>query len=154
MAGVAETAPSLDRVQDSSLSNSSISDRACWSPDFSAAPIPMESCASPKLGWYWSFNLVTMLQASAQAVDFKVGRYFGEGQGTILNPRSTDFDNNEGHVVGEGTVPPRSYAVKDCPLHFRQWQRRRFVNQVFQTLHAEHVIGTVKNLDESIRVEN
>jgi hypothetical protein len=23
-----------------------------------------------------------MLQASAQAVDFKVGRYFGEGQGT------------------------------------------------------------------------
>jgi hypothetical protein len=40
---------SPDRGQDSSLSNPSISDRACWSPDFSAAPIPMESCASPKL---------------------------------------------------------------------------------------------------------
>jgi hypothetical protein len=25
-----------------------------------------------------------MLQASAQAVDFKVGRYFGEGQGAAL----------------------------------------------------------------------
>jgi hypothetical protein len=54
-----------------------------------------------------------MLQASAQAVDLKVGRYFSERQGTILNPRSTDFDNNEGHVVGEGTVPPGSYAVED-----------------------------------------
>src|ERR1700680_2084604 len=63
-----------------------------------------------------------------------------------------NFYDNEGHVVGEGTVTPRSYAVKDCPLHFRQ--RRRFVNQVFQTLHAEHVIETVKNFDESIREEN
>ncbi len=27
-----------------------------------------------------SFTPLTMLQASAQAVDFKVGRYFGEGQ--------------------------------------------------------------------------
>ena len=67
-----------------------------------------------------SFTPVTMLQASAQAVDFKVGRYFGEGQGTILNPRSTDFDNNEGHVVGEGTVPPGSYTVEDRLLHIRE----------------------------------
>jgi len=72
----------------------------------------------------------------------------------ILNPRLTDFDNNEGYVIGEGTVPPGSYAVEHRPLHFRQCQRRGFVNQVFQTLHAEHVIETVKNLNESIRVEN
>jgi hypothetical protein len=64
-----------------------------------------------------------------------------------------DFCDNEGHIVGEGTVPPGSWAVEDCPLHFRQCQRRRFVNQVFQTLHADHVIETVKNLDESIRRE-
>ena len=31
---VAETGPSPDRVQDSSLSNPSVSDRASWSPDF------------------------------------------------------------------------------------------------------------------------
>src|ERR1700731_619692 len=73
---------------------------------------------------------------------------------TSLNPYLANFDDNERHVVGEGSVAPSSYAVEDCPLHFRQCQRRRFVNQVFQTLHAEHVIGTVKNLDESIRVEN
>jgi glyoxylase-like metal-dependent hydrolase (beta-lactamase superfamily II) len=42
----------------------------------------MESCASPKLRVVLSFTPVTMLQASAQAVDFKVGRYFGEGQVT------------------------------------------------------------------------
>src|SRR5580704_10208895 len=65
-----------------------------------------------------------------------------------------NFCDNKGHVVGEGSVPPGSNAVEDCPLHFRQCQPRRFVNQVFQTLHAEHVIETVKNLDESIRVEN
>jgi hypothetical protein len=67
------------------------------------------------------FTPVTMLPASAQAVDFKVGRYFGDRQGTILNPRSTNFDNNEGHVVGEGTVPPRSHAVEDRLLHIREW---------------------------------
>lgn len=61
-----------------------------------------------------------MLQASAQAVDFKVGRYFGEGQGTILNPRSMDFDNNEGHVVGEWAMAPGSYAVQNCLLHIRE----------------------------------
>ena len=68
-----------------------------------------------------SFTPLTMLQACAQAVDFKVGRYFGERQGTILNPRSTNFDNNEGHVVGEGAVPPCGNAVENCLLHIREW---------------------------------
>jgi hypothetical protein len=30
-----------------------------------------------------SFTPVTMLQGSARAIDFKVGRYFGEGQACI-----------------------------------------------------------------------
>ena len=47
------------------------------------------------------------------------------GEGTILNPRLTDFDNNEGYVVGEGTVPPGSYAVEDRLLHIRECQRCR-----------------------------
>jgi hypothetical protein len=34
----------------------------------------------------WSFTPLTMLQASAQAVDFKVRRHFGEGQGLNLEP--------------------------------------------------------------------
>jgi len=34
-----------------------------------------------------SFTPITMLQASAQAVDFKVGRYFGEGHRLIPNQR-------------------------------------------------------------------
>ena len=51
-----------------------------------------------------------------------------QGGDTSLNPRLANFDDNEGHVVGEGTVTPGSYAVEDCALHFRQCQRRRFVN--------------------------
>ena len=31
-----------------------------------------------------------------------------------------NFDDNEGHVVGEGTVPPRSHAVEDRLLHIRE----------------------------------
>ena len=31
-----------------------------------------------------------------------------------------NFSNNEGHVVGEGTVPPRSHAVEDRLLHIRE----------------------------------
>ena len=69
-----------------------------------------------------------------QVIHFASVGGFGEVQDTT---ELANFYDNEGHVVGEGTVPPRSYAVKDCPLHFRQCQRRRFVNQVFQTLHAE-----------------
>src|ERR1700726_4793881 len=72
-ARVAETGPSPNRVQDSSLSNPSISDRVCWSPDFSATPIPMESCASPKLG-------STELHFCNNVIDFKVDRYFGKRQ--------------------------------------------------------------------------
>lgn len=42
------------------------------------------------------------------------------GEGTILNPRLADFDNNEGYVVGKGTVAPGSYALEDCLLHIRE----------------------------------
>ena len=31
------------------------------------------------------------------------------------------FDDNQRHVVSEGTVPPRSYAVEDRLLHIREW---------------------------------
>ncbi len=42
---------------------------------------------------------------------------------TIPDARSqttelANFDDNQGHVVGEGTVPPASYAVEDCLPHF------------------------------------
>lgn len=40
------------------------------------------------------------------------------------NPAGTklaNFHDNEGHVVGEGTVPPGSYAVEDRLLHIDQW---------------------------------
>jgi hypothetical protein len=35
-----------------------------------------------------SFTPLTMLQACAQAVDFKVGHHFGEGQPCLSLPRS------------------------------------------------------------------
>ena len=43
------------------------------------------------------------------------------GEGTILNPQLANFDDNEGHIVGEGTVPPCSNAVENCLLHIREW---------------------------------
>jgi hypothetical protein len=43
------------------------------------------------------------------------------GEGTILNPRLADFDDNEGHVVGEGAVRPCSNAFENCLLHIREW---------------------------------
>jgi hypothetical protein len=43
-----------------------------------------------------------------------------EDEDTSLNPQLANFNDNEGHVVGEGTVPPRSYAVEDCLLHIRE----------------------------------
>jgi hypothetical protein len=39
-----------------------------------------------------SFTPLTMLQACAQAVDFKVGHHFGEGQGP-----GTDFSGNRSY---------------------------------------------------------
>jgi hypothetical protein len=39
-----------------------------------------DGCPSPKLWEYLSFTPLTMLQAYAQAVDFKVVHHFGEGQ--------------------------------------------------------------------------
>ena len=39
------------------------------------------------------------------------------------NPAGTklaNFRDNQGHVVGEGTVPPRSCAVEDRLLHIRK----------------------------------
>ena len=33
-----------------------------------------------------------------------------------------NFDDDEGHIVGEGTVAPGSHAVEDRLPHFRQWK--------------------------------
>jgi hypothetical protein len=43
------------------------------------------------------------------------------GEGTILNPQLADFDDKEGHVVGEGAVPPCNNAVENCLLHICGW---------------------------------
>jgi len=81
----------------------------------------MESCASPKRQNSGSTELYSYnnLQASAQAVDFKSVVILARDRVRFC-PRSTDFDNNEGHVVGEGTVPPGSYTVEDRLLHIRE----------------------------------
>jgi hypothetical protein len=31
-----------------------------------------------------------------------------------------NFDDNQGHVIGEGTVPPGSYTLENCLLHVRE----------------------------------
>src|SRR4029077_11342208 len=107
------------------LSNPSISDRACWSPDFSAAPIPMESCCLAKTRVVLSFTPVTMLQASAQAVDFKVGRYFGEGQvietdqdGYEFEPVVSDLLRERGTRRRRGDRAPTQLRRQGLPSAF------------------------------------
>ena len=39
-----------------------------------------------------------------------------------MSPRLADFDNNEGYVVGEGTVAPGSYAVEDLCWFSLKWR--------------------------------
>jgi len=36
-----------------------------------------------------------------------------------------NFDDHEGHIVGERTVAPHSYAVQDRLPHFWQWKLGR-----------------------------
>ena len=33
-----------------------------------------------------------------------------------------NFDDDQGHIVGEGAMPPFSHAVEDRLPHFRQWK--------------------------------
>jgi hypothetical protein len=33
-----------------------------------------------------------------------------------------NFDDDKGHIVGEGAVPPHGHAVEDRLPHFRQWK--------------------------------
>jgi len=70
-------------------------------------------------GGVLSFTPLTMLQASAQAVDFKVGRHFGEGQGKVYySIRRNLFANlPESATSGEhGVVVVRLHIQKDGSL--------------------------------------
>ena len=37
-----------------------------------------------------------------------------------FKPQLAHFDDYERHIVGDGAVPPRSYAVEDRLLHIRE----------------------------------
>ena len=65
-----------------------------------------------------------------------------------------NLDDNEGHVVGQRAVAPRSHTVKNGLPHFRKRSFGRLAHQLFQALDAEHVAATVKNLDESVGVKD
>jgi hypothetical protein len=52
--------------------------------DFNANDVGFVPVSLAKTLGVLSFTPLTMLQACAQAVDFKVGHHFGEGQATVL----------------------------------------------------------------------
>ncbi len=54
-----------------------------------------------------------------------------------------DFDDNHGHVVGEGAVAPRCCAVKNGLPHFRKCPFGRLTHQRFQTVDAELFLAAV-----------
>ena len=41
-----------------------------------------------------------------------------------------NFDDDEGHIVGEGAMPPRSHTVEDRLLHFWQFELCRIEDQL------------------------
>ena len=45
-------------------------------------------------------------------------RHSAQSQTTEL----ANFDDDQGHIVGEGAMPPGSHAVEDRSPHFRQWK--------------------------------
>ena len=68
--------------------------------------------------------------------------------------RLAKLDDNEGQIIGERPMPPRSDAVKDCLPHFRKRSLCRLADQFLQTFDTEHFISSIEDLDESIRVKN
>ena len=65
-----------------------------------------------------------------------------------------NFDDDEGHVVGQGAVAPRGRALEDGLFHFGKCSCGRLADQLLKALNAEHVLGPVKHFDEPIGVEN
>ena len=65
-----------------------------------------------------------------------------------------NFDDDQGHIVGEGAVPPRSHAVEDRLPHFRQWKLCRIEDQSCKAVDAHHIVAIIKDLDEPVGVEN
>src|SRR5215469_8684628 len=64
------------------------------------------------------------------------------------------FNDNQGHVICQGTMSPASHAVQDCLLTFMNRQPVRFEDQSFKAFDPEHVVEVVKNLDEPVGVKN
>ena len=58
-----------------------------------------------------------------------------------------NFDDDEGHIIGEGTVPPGSHAIKDCLLHLPERSLGRLGDQRSQAFDTEHVVKTVEHFD-------
>lgn len=64
-----------------------------------------------------------------------------------------NFDDNQGNVVGERPLAPRSHAVKNGLSHFRKRSFGRLAYQRFQALDAYQVFAAVKDLGKTVRVE-
>ncbi len=58
-----------------------------------------------------------------------------------------NFDDDEGHIVDEGTVPPGIHAIEDGLLHLSERSVGRLADQRSQTFDAEHVVKTVEHFD-------
>jgi len=77
---------------------------------------------STSIGWRFMDKFVQLSDAYQFLLQLWLSHRSAENPSrfaTTLTPsKLADLDNHEGHVVGEGTMPPRSYAVENCPPHF------------------------------------
>jgi hypothetical protein len=67
-------------------------------------------------------------------------------------PHRSYFDEDQGHVIGGGTIAPSRHAIKDLLLHLRQRQSGRFTRNLGETLDAEHLTPGIEIVREAIRV--
>ena len=113
---------------------------AAWKPVrvWITAKHPVESRKGALiLGLIWTIlacrchNIVTQMKANLiEQLGLLFEKFPTTVQGTVETRHSAqsqatelaNFDDNEGHVVGERAMPPGSHAFEDRLPHFHQWE--------------------------------
>jgi hypothetical protein len=65
------------------------------------------------LGPIWS-----VWRGAVTTISYEPTRHSAQSQTMEL----ANFDDDQGHIVGERAMPPGSHAVEDRLPHFRQWK--------------------------------
>ena len=82
--------------------------------------VPAKRDTLPEGGHSQLRSTATQPPLVASACAHAPGAHVPPQDGTVTE--LANFDDDEGHIVGEGAMPPHSHAVEDCLPHVRQWK--------------------------------